>query len=182
MSPLANFIGFQIGWLGCVLNAAAGRPLTGTAIALLVAAAAVYRARDHRSELALLAFAAAIGTLCDGLFVASTRLHYRSGLLQAPLPPLWDIALWPLFASTLNGALSWLKERLALAALLGAIGGPLAYLAAARLGAVELSAPVPTLVLLAVAWSVLTPLLLALARRLGRRTPRSAQPVSTHRA
>jgi len=181
MSPLVNFIGFQIGWFGCVLNAAAGRPLTGTAIALLVIAVALWRTRDRRGELVLLSLAAAIGTLCDSLFVMSSRLHYGSGALQPPLPPLWDIALWPLFASTLNGALGWLRERLTLAALLGAVGGPLAYVAAARLGAVQLGAPSSTLLMLAGAWSVLTPLLLALARALSRRMPPS-EAASIHHA
>jgi len=180
MSPLANFVLFQIGWFGCVLNAAA-RPLTGAAIALLVVAVALWRSRDRGGELVLLALAAVIGTLCDGLFVLSSRLHYAGALLP-PLPPLWDIALWPLFATTLNGALGWLKERLRLAALLGAVGGPLAYLAAARLGAVQLGAPSSTLLLLAGAWGVLTPLLLVLARGLSRRVPHGAEIASTDHA
>jgi len=180
MSPLVNFILFQIGWFGCVLNAAA-RPLTGAAIALLMVAVALWRSRDRRGELVLLSLAAVIGTLCDSLFVISSRLHY-AGSRSASLPPLWDIALWPLFATTLNGSLGWLKERSRLAALLGAVAGPLAYVAAARLGAVQLGSPSSTLLLLAGAWSVLTPLLLVLAHGLSRRVPQSAAVASTDHA
>jgi uncharacterized protein DUF2878 len=176
MSPLANFLLYQIGWFGCVLNAAV-RPLTAAAIALLMVAVALWRTPDRRGEVVLLSLAAVIGTLCDTLFVISSRLYYAGALptpLPPPLPPLWDMALWPLFATTLNGALGWLKERLMLAALLGAVAGPLAYVAAARLGAVRLGAPSSTLLLLAVAWSVLTPLLLVLARSLSRRQSAAA--------
>ncbi len=178
MSPLANFLLFQIGWFGCVLNAPA-RPLTAAAIALLMVAVALWRTPDRPGEVVLLSLAAVIGTLCDTLFVMSARLYY-AGALPTPLPPLWDVVLWPLFATTLNGALGWLKERLMLAALLGAVGGPLAYVAAARLGAVQLRAPRSTLLLLAVAWSVLTPLLLVLARGLSRR--QSAAVARRHHA
>jgi hypothetical protein len=180
MSALGNFLLFQIGWFGCVLNAAA-RPLTGAAIGFLMVAVVLWRRRDRRGELVLLSLAAVIGTLCDSLFVMSSRLHY-AGASSTPLPPLWDIALWPLFATTLNGALGWLKERLKLAALLGAVAGPLAYFGAARLGAVQLGTPFSTLLLLAGAWSVLTPLLLVLARGLSRRVPQSAEVASTHHA
>ena len=182
MPTLVNFVSFQIGWFGCVLNAAAGRPLIGTGIALLMVVLALWRTRAPRGWLLLLMLAAALGTLCDSLFVSSARLHYRSGALPFPLPPLWDIALWPLFASTLDGALAWLQERLRLAALLGAVGGPLAYLAAARLGALQLHHPPSTLLLLAAAWSLLTPLLLALARGLSRRIPQPADLALRHHA
>ena len=51
-------------------------------------------------------------------------------------------------------------------ALLGALGGPLAYLAGERLGAIDLAAgPVPLLVL-AVAWGSVIPLLVGLSERL----------------
>jgi hypothetical protein len=59
----------------------------------------------------------------------------------------------------------WLHARLSWAALLGAIGGPLSYTAAARLGAIGLQKPARALVALAIGWAAITPLLLMLARR-----------------
>ncbi len=38
-------------------------------------------------------------------------------------PPPWILALWALFASTLNASLGWLQDRLLLAAVLGALSG-----------------------------------------------------------
>jgi hypothetical protein len=166
VSPLVNFICFQLGWFGCVLGAAAGHEVAAVGSALLMTAIAWWYAPDRRRELALYAFAAIIGTLCDSVMRATSLLHYRSAYLPWPLPPAWDIALWPLFASTLNGSLAWLKPRLVLAALFGAVGGPLAFLGGARLGAVQLRPGFATLLLLGAAWSVVTPVLLVFARRL----------------
>jgi hypothetical protein len=61
-----------------------------------------------------------------------------------------------------------LRGRPALGAVLGLVGGPLAYLGGEKLGAVALVQPVPALAALAVVWALATPLLLALALRLER--------------
>jgi hypothetical protein len=71
-----------------------------------------------------------------------------------------------LFATTLNLSLGWLKGRPALAALLGAVGGPLAYFAGHRLGGIELPDPAVALLVQGLGWSVLMPLLTSLATRL----------------
>jgi hypothetical protein len=113
-----------------------------------------------------LALAVALGTVWDSLLVAFGWLHYPSGQFAAWLAPYWIIALWALFATTLNVSLRWLRERHAVAAIFGAIGGPLAFYAGHRLGAVEIPDMVTTLGLLALGWAALTPALLLFARRL----------------
>jgi hypothetical protein len=62
-------------------------------------------------------------------------------------------------------ALDWLKNRWLASVVLGAAAGPLSYWAGARLGALELIDPVPALLALAIGWALMTPLLLAIARR-----------------
>jgi hypothetical protein len=64
------------------------------------------------------------------------------------------VSLWMAFATTLNHSLRWLASRPWVAALAGAIGGPLAYLAGAKLGALTLAAPTPALILIAGLWAV----------------------------
>ena len=90
--------------------------------------------------------------------------------LVAALPPAWMLALWANFATTLNLSLAGLQTRPWLAALLGLIGGPLAYWGGASLGAMTFVAPLPALTTLALGWALLTPLLLALAATLARRS------------
>ena len=63
--------------------------------------------------------------------------------------PYWILAMWALFATTLNASLGWLHGRPALAGALGMLSGPLAYWAGARLGAIELVQPAAALAALA---------------------------------
>jgi hypothetical protein len=82
------------------------------------------------------------------------------------LSPPWMIALWALFASTLNISLNWLKKYTLLAYLLGAVSGPLCYWAGERLGALHLVNFNMAMVYLAVGWAIAVPLLLKVASTL----------------
>jgi hypothetical protein len=86
--------------------------------------------------------------------------------LAANLTPLWMVALWATFATTLNVSLRSLRKHLALASLLGAVGAPLVYHAGAGLGALQWVHRLPAMLSIALAWGILTPLLLSTARRL----------------
>ena len=46
-----------------------------------------------------------------------------------PIAPFWMLALWIAFATTLNHSMRWLMHRPVVAAIGGAVFGPLAYLA-----------------------------------------------------
>lgn len=164
---VANIVAFQAGWLACVLGAAGGRPWLGPLVALPVLAFHLRSAARPGVELALLAAAGLTGLALDSLLVLAGRLAFEEGVLVPGLAPYWMVALWLLFATTFNVSLRWLRTRPALAALLGAVGGPLAYLAGARLGAAEVLEPaLATHLAVALAYALATPLLLALARRL----------------
>lgn len=154
-----NLLQFQIGWFALVLSVAAGRPMVGlTVLAVLVAIHLGFFARRHEWQ-----FLAVVGL---GGWIWETVV-YRLGMLDFPgyspglmVAPVWMGALWLNFASTINHSLAWLKGRNGLASLFGAIGGPLAFLAGEKLGAVSLVYPLWSSALLTVGWSVLTPLVL----------------------
>jgi len=165
MPLLANFLVFQIGWFACVLGGASGLPWVGTGIALAIVTWHLTRAMRPKQELLLVLSAAGIGLVFDSLLVALGWLAYPSGTLVAGTAPHWIVALWMLFAITLNLSLAWLKRRLLVAVLFGAIGGPLAYLGGAKLGALSFVAPTPGLIALAVGWALLTPALVMLSLR-----------------
>jgi hypothetical protein len=93
-------------------------------------------------------------------------MSYPGGQFAQGLAPYWIVAMWGLFATTLNLSMSWLRGRQWLAALLGAVGGPLAYLAGARLGGLQMPDPVLALAVQALGWAVLLPVLNRLAERL----------------
>jgi len=165
MAWLVNFLAFQIGWLACVVAAAQGLPWLGTAIALLIVAGHIRYTQPRWPEIRLLLIAAALGAVADSVLASTGLLIYPSGILLPGTAPYWIIAMWMLFATTLNVSLSWLQGRRLLACVLGAIGGPLAYYAGHRLGGVEFAHPLwQPLLALALIWAVAMPLLSAVGR------------------
>ena len=79
-----------------------------------------------------------IGALWDGLLARLGFLEFPSGMFLPWLAPVWIIALWVGFATTLNVSLALLQGRWYWALLFGAVGGPLAYWAGMRLGGVRI--------------------------------------------
>ena len=75
--------------------------------------------------------------------------------------PLWFLALWALFASTLHYSLSWLNRRYLLAASLGAVAGPLSYFGGEKIGAIEImDNTVVSLIWLMIIWGAGVPFLM----------------------
>src|SRR5690606_21303662 len=100
--------------------------------------------RQRWLELRLVGAALVAGVVIDGGLVATRVLRYEASAIALPAggAPLWILALWSAFALTLTQSLRWLQHRPWLAAAFGAIGGPLAYLGAARgFGALAFVAP-----------------------------------------
>lgn len=161
-ASIANAIGYQMVWLVSVGAAARGDGLTGPLAALVFVLVVLHFGNKQRQDLALIAIALILGLLTDSLWIGLGWMHYRAGWNASGVAPLWILGVWAAFAATLNHSLAALKKRLLLGALLGAIGGPLAYWAASReLGAVDITAPAPVVLAgLGIAWTICIPLLL----------------------
>jgi len=175
---LINAVVFQIGWLCCVLAGANHAPWLGTLTALFIVTWHVSRAHNPRNELVLILSAGVIGAVWDSLLVYAGWLQYPSGTLIVNTAPHWIVAMWMLFATTLNVSLRWLKQRPLPAAALGAVAGPAAYFAGYKLGGVEIADFSAALTALALGWALFMPGLMALANRLEAtqryRSPESA--------
>jgi hypothetical protein len=163
---IANIVLFQLGWFACVLGAAHGYAREGAIAAALIVAWHIARAARPAREALLALAAAALGLVFESLLVQAGWVRFDAGVLVDGAAPYWMVALWALFATTLNVSLRVLQTRPWIAALFGAVGGPLAYYAGARMGALDLVQPVAMLAALAVGWAIATPLLLSFARRL----------------
>lgn len=159
MYNVFNFVAFQVGWLACVAGGAYHYPWLGSSLTVVVVAAHLALVERPRAEAALLLAVGTAGWLWDSLLVGAGLLAFSSGTLLAGTAPHWIAAMWVLFASTLNHSLGWLRGRYITAAVLGAVGGPLAYLAGQRLGGVELLQPAPALATLGAGWALFMPLL-----------------------
>jgi hypothetical protein len=165
---LPNAICFQLVWLAAVGGAAQGWWWAGPAAVAAFAAWQLPLSRWPRADALLMLGTAALGFLIDTLWVQLALMRFTTPLPWAGLAPVWIVALWMGFALTLNHSLAGLKPHLWWAALLGVVGGPLAYGVAERAwSAVALAQPAwQPLAALALAWGLVTPLLLLAARRL----------------
>lgn len=164
-SKLVNFVAFQFGWFACVLGAANGFPWLGVLAVGMIVIFHIRTADNRAHEVQLLALAVVLGLVFDSLLVSSGWVRYPSGMLIPGLAPYWIIAMWALFSTTLNLSMSWLKGSLVVASVMGAVFGPLSYLAGQRLGAIELVDPVSSMILLAIIWAGVMPLLVFASNR-----------------
>lgn len=160
------FAGYEAAWFAAVIGASRGLAWPGVVATLLFAAWRLGVSSHRTVELRLIGVALAIGLVIDGLGVELGVLGYASPWPWAEAPA-WLTALWVAFALTIVPLFEYLYHRLWLAALFGAIGGPLAYLGAAQgWHAASLEPPAwHGLLLLAAGWAVTLPLLCVLARR-----------------
>ena len=161
---LFNFLLFQTGWLICVLGAAHGRTTLALAIVSLLIMIHLTVTPDRIKDIRLFAYALIIGFVFDGLIQFNGLILYNDAGWSFPLTPLWILMLWILFAMTLNHSLSWLKGRIFVSSLFGALGGPLAYMAAEKLGAITIVATPQSIITLLVGWAIITPALVFLSK------------------
>jgi len=122
---------FQAGWIVCVME----RGLLALGATLLILAIHGYRYRRDPGEWSVIAGVGLLGIAQDTLLMHAGVLQFTTQLL----PPLWLICIWMLFATTLQHSFHWLHNRKPVAAILGAVAGPLSYLAGERLGALTIN-------------------------------------------
>jgi len=166
VNNLFNFILFQIGWLLCVQPAAHGNLWLGPLAALGLAGMHVACARSgarKRYAVWLVAVATLGWSMDSGLKALGVTSYPTS---PGALAPVWIWSLWLLFATTAHHSLRWLQGRTLLAIALGFVGGPLAYWSGVRLGATGFAhAPAYSLGFLGLEYALVTPLVLASAKR-----------------
>jgi Protein of unknown function (DUF2878) len=162
---LINFVLFQIGWFACVLGAARQMPWLGVGIVIVIVIWHLWQARQPKFELALLLTALLIGGIFDQMLLSLNLVSYQAHGWQAGLVPAWILALWAVFVTTLNVSLRWMRDQWLVAILFGAIGGPLAYMGAEKLGAASLNALPASHIALSIGWAILTPLLLKISEK-----------------
>lgn len=162
-----SLIGYQLVWFSAVIGAGYGRNWPGLLMMLLYVTWQLSISRQRKADVSLIVTAIVSGCVLDGALLNTGLLHYAALWPLTVLPPAWILALWASFALTFTQSLKYLQTRLWLAMLLGALGGPLAYLGAARgWQVVQFAHPLwLDLLCLAIGWGAMTPLLAWLAWR-----------------
>jgi Protein of unknown function (DUF2878) len=160
---IINFVLFQIGWFACVLGAAKQLPWAGVGFLAIFMVWHISQAKQAKPELILVLIALIVGGIYDQIMRHFNLLTYQSHGWSTALPASWILALWAEFAMTLNVSLAWLKKRYVIAILFGVTGGPLAYIAAEKLGAVSINSMPASYIALGLGWAIITPLLVYLS-------------------
>lgn len=166
MQIVRNFLLFQIGWFASVLGAANGLPWVGPLVVAGVVAVHLRYAQWPATEASLLLACAAIGTVFDSMLVAAGWVSYSSGMFAPAFAPYWIIAMWCLFATTLNVSLRWMRGRPLIAAVLGLVAGPLTYIGGEKLGGIIFLEQTAALAALGIGWAAMMPALLKLSEML----------------
>jgi hypothetical protein len=166
MAFLINFIGFQIGWFACVLSAAYQREPLGMIIALSIIVFHIVSQPNAFHEIWLILAAVIIGLIWETWVLNLNVLYYPSHSEASFWAPYWLLVMWALFATTINLSMGWLKGRWVLAVLMGAVFGPLAFVAGEKLNAVVFLDQTLSILALSIGWGLLLPLLLWLANRI----------------
>lgn len=155
---IGNALWLQAGWWACVVGAHLPWLLLTVTAGLLVH---LRLCPQPVSEMRALLWVTIAGCVLDSLLGMLRVFSFE----QWPLP-LWLALLWLVLASGLRHSLAWAGRPFWRAALLGMVGGPLAYLAGARVAGIDLPlGPLYTGLILAPIWALALPLALRFAAR-----------------
>ncbi len=164
MRNLQNYALFQGVWFVAVSGAAAGRPWQGLAAVALMLLVHLWLVDQRLPELRFVLAVGVLGSAADSLLSALGVLSYpvHTQAYGGPWVPPWIVALWLAVGMLPRFSIAWLRDRLPLAAVLGALAGPASVLAGERLGVVQ-STGAATWVALGVEYAVAMPILLVFA-------------------
>ena len=165
MHLMINVAAFKIGWITSVFGGAQQLPWLGPAVVLIAVCLHLIYAKRPTSELTLILICGLMGAIFDSILVAAGWVTYPSGLVSELFAPYWIVAMWMLFATTLNVSLKWLRSQPLLAAAIGLVAGPLSYLGGHKLGGMEFLNQTVALTALAIGWAMMMPVLMFMARR-----------------
>ncbi|MDN3640970.1 DUF2878 domain-containing protein [Simiduia curdlanivorans] len=156
---LLNALLFQCVWWGIILSHDASAWL----FIVLYCVFHIALISAHKSlEVGFVALVTGIGVAVDLLWFSQGLMLYEG----ARHFPHWLIPLWLAFATTLPHSLSWLAKSKMLAAVFGALFGPLSYWAGAQFTEVSIPNPVLWALALGFFWALALPAFLHLWHRL----------------
>ena len=164
---IINFVLFQAGWFIGVLGASYNHTFLALTLSIVILLVHFALIKNRILELKLIIIAGLIGLLFDGALLNFDLIIYNDPGLLYLLTPIWIVMLWMFFAMTLNHSLAWLRQKIYISILFGALGGPLAYIAGEKLGAITLLST-NSIIILSIGWAFITPVLLIIANRLNR--------------
>lgn len=171
MKSFVNFALFQGFWFAAILGAERAEMWWGPLACLAMFVLHLSMTEDRWREARFVLVAGLLGYLLDsGLHMADLIDYPSSGeAWDYSVAPPWIASLWFAFAMLPRFSLAWLKPKLPLALLLGAIGGPLSFYGGTRFDVIAPGAD-STWIILALEYALVTPALLWFAPKVPRAT------------
>lgn len=153
---ILNLVAFDVCWTVTMIGAGRSWWWVGPVVVAASAAGQFLLGANPRPMVAVILAGSAIGVASDLLAASLGVFTFRGSQIEFGIV---FFALWVNFGTTLTPTLRFLWRRPLVAALLGGLGGPLAYWVGDRIGAITLADNrVTALAAVAVQYAVLMPL------------------------
>ncbi len=162
MKPAAKFITnlvlYDAAWTIAVLAAARANLALGIgAMLVVVIVHALLRLYAPR-EVPTLLLGVLAGSAADAIWLAMGLFRFSIEPANLAISAAWFLSLWLGFSSVIAISLRWMWTRPALGLLFGALGGPLAYFIAGKLGAITFAEPAwPALAAVGAQYAIIIP-------------------------
>ena len=168
MKKLLNIIGFQFSWWGCVLGVKYGAIYLGPILMVIFLIIHFHYFSYKNNEIKLVILFGIIGTMIDSSMAYAGILRYSGTYTSTTIiAPLWITAMWCGFSATVNHSLFWLRNRYFASTFLGAVAGPLSYIAGVKFGAIQFNTSfIIALVIIALFYALTVPLIYWVNERL----------------
>lgn len=145
---ITNIVGFQVAWFSAAL-------LRDQALWLMIPLLALhfYFSPSKRSDLKLVMYLLPLGLLAEALLLLTGIVSYNSALML----PIWMVLIWVHLIVSCNHSLKWLQTSPAiLVGVLGGVAGSSSYIAAGKLGAMQIAAPeITNIAIIGVLWTAI---------------------------
>lgn len=162
---MINSICYVVGWFWCMLWGIAGHPIIAVQGAAFLIALQLYYTNAEDSSLfnrdaLLVAISIPLGFLLEMFLIQTHVIRYG----DSDFPPIWIIAIYPLFALLVNHVFSFLKDYYIAAFFIAFLGIPSSYFWVNTHGDLTFGySSILTWIIIGNCWGVLLCLLLKIA-------------------
>lgn len=161
---IAQISCYYLIWIMCVLSSAQNQAWLGMSLSTILLTGQIFWqikiAHDSRHLWAFIFQLTLCGLIVDSSLAWFDMIVYQDNFFAPYLCPPWLLILWAELALILHALMRFLWARPWYTAAFSAVGFPLAYLAAATLGAAELTHGVWSAAVVGIVWMILLPILL----------------------
>ena len=149
-----NIIGFKITWISCVMGEVYLNSWLGVLVGSTYLFIFFYFEKNKFLALKIVLFFSLVGYSFDSIMSYLGLYRLESSLFFLYLP-VWFLVLWPAFSTLFVNTFIFLKKKLLLSIVFGALLGPMSYYVGVTLGLVSVENFYATFLPISVFWSLL---------------------------